>query len=809
MQDTTLQAVQELQLAADHLWTIIAAALVLMMQLGFLLVEAGMSRSKNSINVAQKNITDFLVSVSAFYVLGFGLMFGTSRTGWFGTDTFAIKQADDWHYTFFVFQAVFAGTAATIMSGAVAERMRYGVYVAAALFIGLIVYPISGHWAWGNLLNGENPAYLADKGFIDFAGSTVVHSVGAWVALAGIVVLGARIGKFNADGKPNLLHGHSYVLATGGAIILWVGWIGFNGGSTTAASPDIAHIVLNTLLAACFGGVMGILTGRVIDPVNIPHRPINGSLAGLVAITAGCDAVTVQGAVIIGAGAGMLVVASEWVMENILKLDDVVGAVSVHGICGAYGTIMFVFFALPGKLALDTPGAQALVQLEGVAIIFAWAFGLSLVFFKVIDLVAGIRVPEEDEIIGLNSTEHGATLGTGALQKQLEAMTRNGVDLTRRFDEAAGDEAAELAGLFNPFIDQIHALVCDIRDNARKMKQSSSGLETLSSSFREGAARTGELTGSVSDSSTEVVGQARSNRALAEKILAEMTTISTSAEGMSGEVTAVSDAISDMMTSISHISQNASSTSSVTNEANQLSGDAVETMQALSKASEEIEAVVGLIQKITMQTNMLAINAAIEASRAGDAGKGFAIVAAQVRSLAAETDMAAEEIRSRISNMRLQSDDASSVISGIKELMKAIHSSVEGITTEVDSQRRVAGQVSERMANASSKAKSVARSIEDVRQQADSVRSNATRNEERLSQNAHTATILQNDARQSAEQSGVLAQEANAINTLSDKLSASVAQFDLDSAEDRQDADWSAEELRRSPAAPPGHSEAS
>lgn len=809
MQDTTLQAVQELQLAADHLWTIIAAALVLMMQLGFLLVEAGMSRSKNSINVAQKNITDFLVSVSAFYVLGFGLMFGTSRAGWFGTDTFAIKQADDWHYTFFVFQAVFAGTAATIMSGAVAERMRYGVYVAAALFIGLIVYPISGHWAWGNLLNGENPAYLADKGFIDFAGSTVVHSVGAWVALAGIVVLGARIGKFNADGKPNLLHGHSYVLATGGAIILWVGWIGFNGGSTTAASPDIAHIVLNTLLAACFGGVMGILTGRVIDPVNIPHRPINGSLAGLVAITAGCDAVTVQGAVIIGAGAGMLVVASEWVMENILKLDDVVGAVSVHGICGAYGTIIFVFFALPGKLALDTPGAQAMVQLEGVAIIFAWAFGLSLVFFKVIDLVAGIRVPEEDEIIGLNSTEHGATLGTGALQKQLEAMTRNGVDLTRRFDETAGDEAAELAGLFNPFIDQIHALVCDIRDNARKMKQSSSGLETLSSSFREGAARTGELTGSVSESSTEVVGQARSNRALAEKILAEMTTISTSAEGMSGEVTAVSDAISDMMTSISHISQNASSTSGVTHEANQLSGDAVETMQALSKASEEIEAVVGLIQKITMQTNMLAINAAIEASRAGDAGKGFAIVAAQVRSLAAETDMAAEEIRSRISNMRLQSDDASSVISGIKELMKAIHASVEGITTEVDSQRRVAGQVSERMANASSKAKSVARSIEDVRQQADSVRSNATRNEERLSQNAHTATILQNDARQSAEQSGVLAQEANAINTLSDELSASVAQFDLESAEDRQDADWSAEELRRSPAAPPGHSEAS
>ncbi|WP_251363626.1 ammonium transporter [Epibacterium ulvae] len=225
------------------------------MQAGFLLLEAGMARSKNSINVAQENVIDFIVSVSAFYLLGFGLMFGTSWAGLIGTDGFAFAEADDWHYTFFVFQAVFAGTAATILSGAVTERMKFSAYFLVAIFVVIVIYPTSGHWSWGNLLHGDNPACLADKGFIDFAGSTVVHSVGAWVAFAGIVVLGARHGKFAPDGSANTLQGHSYVLATVGAIILWVGWIGFNGGSTTTADPAFAHIVLNTILAAYFGGV--------------------------------------------------------------------------------------------------------------------------------------------------------------------------------------------------------------------------------------------------------------------------------------------------------------------------------------------------------------------------------------------------------------------------------------------------------------------------------------------------------------------------------------------------------------------------
>jgi len=335
------------------------------------------------------------------------------------------------------------------------------------------------------------------------------------------------------------------------------------------------------------------------------------------------------------------------------------------------------------------------------------------------------------------------------------------------------------------------------------MKRSSSGLETLSGAFREGAEKTGALTGVVSNSSTEVAGQARNNREIAEQILAEMTRIASSAGGMSEEVTAVSEAIAEMMNSISQISGNASATSGVTKEANLLSGEAVETMQALSKASEEIEAVVGLIQKITMQTNMLAINAAVEAARAGDAGKGFAIVASQVRSLAAETDKAAEEIRQRISHMRSQSDDASSVIGGITELMQSIHASVEGITAEVESQRRAAGRVSERMTSASSSAQTVTQSIQDVQQRAETVRSNATRNEERLSENADTARDLQAGARQGMQQSTDLAKEANAINTLSAELTTSVERFGLRGEEADRDADWLAQEARQG-RVPPG-----
>ncbi|EBA16017.1 ammonium transporter [Roseobacter sp. SK209-2-6] len=796
--DEVFATLDQLQVSSNHTWTLIAAALVLIMQAGFLLIEAGMSRSKNSINVAQKNVIDFLVSVSAFYLLGFGLMFGTSWAGLIGTDTFAFDGVEDWQYTFFVFQAVFAGTVATIMSGSVAERMKFHAYWIAAVFIVLVVYPVSGHWAWGNLLNGDNPAYLADKGFIDFAGSTVVHSVGGWVALAAIIILGARIGKFSENGEVNQIQGHSYVLATAGAIALWVGWIGFNGGSTTASDPAIAHIIFNTLVAACFGGLGGLVLGIMIDGYKVAHRPINGSLGGLVAITAGCDAVGAHGALVIGLSAGVLVVLSERFIERVLKLDDVVGAVSVHGVCGAWGTVLLAFFALPDKLVAASAWEQALVQLEGVGITFVWAFGVSLVFFKLVDMTLGIRVTAEAEITGLNVTEHGASLGTGALQESLIEMTRGQVNLSRRFDETSGDEAAELATLFNPFIAQVHSMVLGIRDHAEQMQKSSAGLERLSSQFRREAQGTSTLSVEVKDHASAMGENARDNRETATEILKEVTLITDSADGMSGEVASVTEAISGLMLAIKEISQNTDSTSEVTQQANTLSNEAVATMGALSDASREIETVIELIQKITLQTNMLAINASIEAARAGESGKGFAIVAAQVRSLAIETGNAAEEIKNRIGRMRNQSDDASSIIGQITGLMTTIHGAVESITTAVNSQREVTDDISNRMERASKSASTVARSIQHVQGQAAVVLERTKENEAKLGESIEVALSLQNSAESSAEDAENLTKEAESVADLSNALSGSMQGFILDNEETQQDRDWQEQEQHSS-----------
>jgi ammonium transporter, Amt family len=333
-------ALDDKQTNIDHVWTMLAAALVFLMQGGFLLLEAGLVRSKNSINVAQKNIADFIIAGCAFWLVGFGLMFGPSTGGWFGLANPFWNHSGDWDFTFFVFQLVFCGTAATILSGAVAERMRFGGYLAAAVAVALFIYPVFGHWAWGNLLVADNEAWLADLGFIDFAGSTVVHSVGGWIGLAAIVVAGARIGRFDEAGNPLPIHGHSAVLATMGAILLWVGWIGFNGGSTTAGTPAFAHIISNTMLSACFGGAVAMTLGRLHEGLHRPVWPINGVLGGLVGITAGCDVLTTTGAIAVGLTSGIVVVYATRFMENRLKLDDAVGAVAVHGVCGAWGTVL-------------------------------------------------------------------------------------------------------------------------------------------------------------------------------------------------------------------------------------------------------------------------------------------------------------------------------------------------------------------------------------------------------------------------------------------------------------------------------------
>lgn len=466
MLTATKTQLDQQQTNLNHIWTLVAAALVLLMQVGFLMLEAGYVRSKNSISVAQKNISDFLLAAIAFYLFGFGLMFGHTINGWVGGDYFLWHTTDDWHYTFFVFQVVFVGTAATIVSGSVAERMRFEVYLIAAIFISLVIYPVFGHWAWGNLLNTDNSTILSSRGFIDFAGSTVVHSIGAWTGLAAIMVLGPRIGKFNPDGTPNRIQGHSMVLATGGALILWIGWVGFNGGSTTAGTSAVAKIVANTIIAAVFAGTVSILLGKFKDGLYLPSRPVNGSLAGLVGITAGCDAMDPLGASIVGIICGIVVIYSEDFIEKVLKLDDVVGAISVHGVSGALGTLLVAPLALPEKLTAASRLEQFWVQLYGVVLAFVWAFSMAYVFFKILNYFYPIRVSKEDEERGLNETEHGATLGTAILQKALKNITKGKGNLSVRLDESSGDESADIARIINPFLEKVEKMYSMTSDYA-------------------------------------------------------------------------------------------------------------------------------------------------------------------------------------------------------------------------------------------------------------------------------------------------------------------------------------------------------
>ncbi|MEZ5402407.1 MAG: ammonium transporter [Bryobacteraceae bacterium] len=408
-------AVDGVQKNADIIWTAMAAALVFFMQAGFAMVETGFTRAKSAGNIMMKNLMDFSLGGIAYWAVGFGLMFGVSNGITGGSDFFMnfdnSTPDGQWGYTFWFFQVVFAATAATIVSGAMAERTKFSGYLAYSFFISLLIYPVFGHWAWGNLLNSGNAdsgAWLAKRGFIDFAGSTVVHSVGGWAALAGAIVLGPRIGKFDKDGNPRPIPGHSLTLAALGVFILFFGWFGFNAGSTTAANGSLARIAVNTLLAACTGATAALIFSWLKFKTPDIGMSLNGTLAGLVAITAPCASVTTAGALLIGLCAGVLVVVAVLFFDKI-KIDDPVGAISVHGVCGAFGTLSAALFHenLFTGAEYDLMG-QLVTQLIGIGTAFIWTFPTAFILFQVIKRTIGLRVSAEEEIAGLDLSEHSA-----------------------------------------------------------------------------------------------------------------------------------------------------------------------------------------------------------------------------------------------------------------------------------------------------------------------------------------------------------------------------------------------------------------
>lgn len=397
-------------------WVFLGAVLVMFMQAGFAILEAGFTRQKNSNNVLMKNLMDFAIGSLVFLVVGFGLMFGESLGGFVGITGFidptnlkigafeALSPS-----VFIFFQTVFCATAATIVSGAMAERTKFSAYLVYTLIISLVIYPISGHWIWGG-------GFLSQMGFIDFAGSTAVHSVGGWAALMGAITLGPRIGKYNADGSAIAIPGHNIPLGTLGVFILWFCWFGFNPGSSLEAAGYVGHIALTTNLAAAAAAITTLfVTWKRYGKPDI-SMTLNGVLAGLVAITAGCHIISLYGAILVGIVAGIIVTFGIEIIDKKLHIDDPVGAVGVHCFNGVWGTIAVGLFAthtpalMDGSLGLFYGGGIDLLitQLIGVICVAVWVCATSLIMFNVIKHTMGLRVTPEEEINGLDIGEHGS-----------------------------------------------------------------------------------------------------------------------------------------------------------------------------------------------------------------------------------------------------------------------------------------------------------------------------------------------------------------------------------------------------------------
>lgn len=417
---------RELKIGLDTLWVVLASVLVISMNAGFAMLETGFCRSKNAVNLLSKNLIVFGITTLAFWSIGFALMFGDGND-FIGSQGFFLKGADnrpatgsDYEGVYtalswtgvplaakFLFQVAFAGTAATIVSGAVAERIKFIDFLWFSFLLTAFAYPLVGHWAWGG-------GWLDKMGFLDFAGSTVVHSVGGWCALTGAILLGPRLGKYSSNGSITPLPGHNLSIATLGCFILWIGWFGFNSGSTMEVNEHIARIALTTNLSAASGGLAGTITSWILAGKPDLSLTINGVLSGLVAITAGCAMVSYGNAITIGTIAGILVVVSVYIFE-LLKIDDPVGAISVHLVNGIWGTLAVGLFA-DGEIYGDktvngffSSGDFKLlgIQFLGVVAVGVTMIVLSTLFWSVLRLLFGLRVPPEEEYVGLDIGEHG------------------------------------------------------------------------------------------------------------------------------------------------------------------------------------------------------------------------------------------------------------------------------------------------------------------------------------------------------------------------------------------------------------------
>ncbi|MUK90577.1 ammonium transporter [Ornithinibacillus sp. L9] len=392
--------VESLELSVNLVWVMLGAFLVFFMHAGFAMVESGFTRSKNTLNILMKNFLTISVAAILFYVIGYGLMFGTSGGSFIGVDGFLLSGVDD--IGFFIFQAMFVATCATIMSGAVAERIKLGSYILIVIVMTAVIYPVVGHWIW------QGDGWLTTLGFSDFAGSTVVHLTGAVGALMVVLILGPRLGKYKGK-KVNVIPGHNIPLGALGVFILWLGWFGFNGGSSLAADPELVPMVIGTTLLSTSAALVASVAYTKLRFRRVDASlSLNGVLAGLVGITAGCAEISLSGSIIVGLVSGVLLVEGIRFLDATCKIDDPVGAIAVHGICGIWGTIAIGFFSTDTGLLYGYGTSQLAIQTIGVLAVIAWV-GLTIGGFTyILNLISPIRVSEEEEVAGLDFAEHGS-----------------------------------------------------------------------------------------------------------------------------------------------------------------------------------------------------------------------------------------------------------------------------------------------------------------------------------------------------------------------------------------------------------------
>ena len=626
----TSDAMGEYRVALDTVWVLITGFLVAFMQAGFAVLEAGATQAKNTANIVMKNLMDFALGSVVFLAVGFAIMFGSDMFGFFGTTGF-FGIGDFTHLglsipiaAFLLFQTAFAGTAATIVSGALAERTRFFAYVAVSIIICIVIYPVVGHWIWGG-------GWLQKLGMIDFAGSTVVHSVGGWVALVGAYLVGPRIGKYGKDGTVNTIPGNNIVFAALGVFILWFGWFGFNPGSTLSAfNLDIAKIALNTNIAAAAAAVMAMFASKLlIGKVNVTYT-MNGALAGLVAITAGCQAVDTFGALFIGLASGAVVVFALRFIDNTLRIDDPVGAISVHAVCGVFGTIMVgLFSTINGQEGLFYGGGIKVLttQLIGVISVFLWTTITAYIMFKVIDKVIGLRVDEEDEEKGLDSSEHEYQEEGSIARKILEGLNRqDNKKISAMLDLNNDDEMKELVIVLNDMAKKQSSLaekltICSNRLSSQGQNLSASS-EEISGTIQEIAATTHEIANiSLKGSRNTVEMVDMSNK------VKDVANLGNSA--IQGAVLKIDEVL-------------------------KTSNDMVSSMKELNLRSLEIDQIIVVMSEIAAQTNLLALNAAIESNRAGHEGLAFSVIAQQIRKLAEDSSKSANEVKKLIQDVKLK-----------------------------------------------------------------------------------------------------------------------------------------------------------